>query len=233
MAALKLIKSIRRDLGFIFIGALIVICIIDFWLIDIPEVFPKGHELGQIIYKLCMSYISAFIFYFLVVHIKQQKDKQNLYTYVAEKIDIILSDAESLTKNMSEAASMVLADKYPSNTELQLLSNKIDPHGDAPLLIGTSGNYANWIQYFSYSTRRSKEAIQKVFTKMPFLETELVSILSNLEDTPHFWYWELILPTMHTHKLLLANSGQGLFFKYFELIKRLEIYSAKKLTKYK
>ena len=210
MNLLKLIKSLRRDLGFIFIGAFSVVCIIDFWLIYIPEFFSKGHELGQIFYKLCMSYISAFIFYFLVVHIKQQKDKQNLYTYVAEKIDIIISDAEDLTKKMSDGANMKFASKYPSNPELQLFSNTLDPHSNAPLLLGTSGNYANWIQYFSYSKRRSKEAIQKIFTQMPFLETELVSILANLEDTSHFWYWELIIPTIHTHQLQFANAGEKL-----------------------
>ena len=233
MNILKIIKSVRQDLGFIFVGALIAICIIDFWLIDIPEFFSKGYEFGQIIYKLCISYISAFIFYFLVVHIKQQKDKQNLYTYVAEKMDIIISDAECLTKEISNAVKMKFSSKYPSNSELQHFSKNLDPHSNAPLLLGTSGNHANWIQYFSYSRRRSKEAIQKIFTQMPFLETELVRILANLEDTPHFWYWEQIIPTMHTHQLQFANAGEDLFSKYFDFIKQLETYSLKKLTKYK
>ena len=233
MSLLKLIKSLRRDLGFIFLGALAIILTIDLWLIDIPEFFTKGYELGQVIYRLCLSYISAFIFYFLVVHIKQQKDKQNLYSYVAAKVDTILSEAENLIKEMSKAAGVQLVGKYPSNEELQDFSRNIDPHSNAPLLISGPGNYANWIQYFENSTRHSKKAIQKIFTQMPFLETELVSILSNLEDAPHFWIWSLIIPTMHTHQLQFTDTGKDTFSKYFELIQQLETYSDKKLAKYK
>lgn len=234
MTILKLIKSIRKDLGFLFVGALAVICVIDFWLIDLPDIFKGGFKLGQIVYKLCMSYISAFIFYFLVVHIKQQKDKQNLYTYIDKKVAVILSDAKSLIDEMSKKSGLPFSNRYPSSDELQRISNLIDPHSEAPLFLGYNTNrYANWIQYFANSSIRSKEAIQKIFQKMPFLETELINILANIEDSTHFWIWEKIIPTMNSHNLQFANTGQEIFSKYFELIQQLEVYSDIKLSKYK
>lgn len=76
---IKLIKALRRDLSTIFLLSLASILLIDFWLIDTPEIFPGGYKLGQIIYKVSLSYISAFIFYFLVVHMKQRPGYERLH----------------------------------------------------------------------------------------------------------------------------------------------------------
>ncbi len=229
---LKLIKSIRKDLGFFFIGALLTVCIIDFWLSDIPELFSGGYKLGQIIYKLCMSYISAFIFYFLVVHIKQQKDKENLYLYVSKKVHIINSSASGLISAISKASKITLTEKYPSKEELDIICKSINPNTNAPLVLGPRDNYANWIQYFNYSKKRSNDATEKVFRKMPFLETELVNILSRIEDNDFF----TVLPHF-TYDRPIGNQDITVFkqclFSYFELIKELEKYTDKKLFKYK
>lgn len=133
---LKLIKSVRKDLGLIFIIALLTICVIDFLLIDIPELFNGGYKLGQIIYKLCLSYISAFIFYFLVVHIKQQKDKENLYSYVAKKVYMVIGSAWGLIAEISKASNITLAEKYPTKVELDIICKAINPNANAPLLLG-------------------------------------------------------------------------------------------------
>ena len=229
---LKLIKSIRKDLGFLFIGALLTVCIIDFWLSDIPELFSGGYKLGQIIYKLCMSYISAFIFYFLVVHIKQQKDKENLYLYVSKKVHIINSSASGLISAISKASNITLIEKFPSKEELDIICKLINPNTNAPLILGPRDNYANWIQYFNYSKKRSNDATEKVFRKMPFLETELVNILARIEDNDFF----TVLPHF-TYDRPIGNQDITVFkqclFSYFELIKELEKYAEKKLFKYK
>lgn len=228
---LKLIKSIRKDLGFFFIGALLTVCIIDFWLSDIPELLSGGYKLGQIIYKLCMSYISAFIFYFLVVHIKQQKDKKNLYLYVSKKVHIVNSSASTLISELSRVSTITLTEKYPSKEELDKICKAINPHTNAPMVIGPRDNYANWIQYFDYFKKRSNDATEKIFNKMPFLDTELVNILGRIEDNDFF----LVLD----HFLYDMPIGQDITIfhyslsSYFELIKELEKYADKKLFNYK
>lgn len=208
------------------------VCIIDFWLIDIPEIFKGGYKLGQIIYKLCMSYISAFIFYFLVVHIKQQKDKENLYSYVAQKVNMIIGCAWGLISAVSNASNITLTEKYPSKEELDIICTCINPNANTPLLLGRLGNYANWMQYFDYQKIRSNDATEKIFKKMPFLETELVNILSKIEDNPHFMILGHIIHNM-PYKNQDITAFQSCLSSYFELIKDLENYADKKLSKYK
>jgi hypothetical protein len=179
-----------------------------------------------------MSYISAFIFYFLVVHIKQQKDKENLYSYVSKKVHIINSSASGLISAISEASKITLAEKYPSKEELDIICKSINPNANAPLILGPRDNYANWMQYFNYSKKRSNDATEKVFRKMPFLETELVNILARIEDNDFF----TVLPHF-TYDRPIGNQDITVFkqclFSYFELIKELEKYADKKLFKYK
>lgn len=232
MTKLKLIKSIKKDLGFLFIGAILTICLIDFWLIDIPERFKGGFKFGQIIYKLSMSYTSAFIFYFLVVHIKQQKDKENLYSYVAKKVYIVIGSAWGLISEISRASNITLAAKYPSKEELDVICKSINPNANAPLLLGRSGNYANWIQYLDYSKKRSNDATEKIFKKMPFLETELVNVLAKIEDNSHFMVLGHLVNSMPI-KNQDITAFQSNISAYFELIKELEKYADKKLAKYK
>lgn len=214
-------------------GAILTICLIDFWLINIPELFKGAFELGQIIYKLSMSYTSAFIFYFLVVHVKQQKDKENLYSYVAQKVYMVIGCAWGIISEISKASNLTLKEKYPSKEELDIICKSINPNGNAPLLLGPIGNnYANWIQYFDYSKNRSNNATEKVFKKMPFLETELVHILAKIEDNSHFMSVRNLANSMPIRNQDIT-AFQSSLSDYFELIKVLEKYADKKLTKYK
>lgn len=230
--SMNLIKSIRKDLSLIFIGALITICIIDFLLIDIPEIFIGGYKFGQIIYKLCMSYISAFIFYFLVVHIKQQKDKKNLYPYVTKKVNRVIGSAWVIIAEIAKASNITLAEKYPTKEELDIICKKINPHAKAPLLLGSKENNVNWIQYFDFHKKRSNDAIEKAFKNMPFLESELVNILTRIEDNSLFMY------LVHLVNIMPIKNQDITFIQsnlsdYIELIKKLEKYAVKKLAKSK
>lgn len=229
---LHLITSIRKDIGLIFISALTAICLIDFLLADIPEKFTGGYQLGQIIYKLSMAYISAFIFYFLVVHIKQQKDKDNLYPYVAKKVQMVIENGFDLISVLAKASNNSIANKYPSTIELEAICKSINPNANAPLLLGGLGNYASWVQYFVYSKNRSNEETGKILNKMPFLEAELVNILAKIEDCSHFATVNLLASYMPIKNKDLTNF-QTSISEYFELIKQLEQYANKYLAKYK
>lgn len=232
MKITKLIISVRKDLGIIFIISLLIIFSIEFFLIKIPEIFNGGYKLGQIIYKLCMSYISAFIFYFLVVHLKQQKDKENLYSYIAQKVYIIISCAESLILELAKSSKIVLVNQYPSDAELAIICKSINPNDKAPLLLGGIGNYANWVQYFDYQRNRSSDYTKKVLEKMPYLETELIIILDSIEDCTHFMETKFLIKkmTLYNQDLIFFESSLS---EYFNLVKKLEEYAGKKLYKYR
>jgi hypothetical protein len=228
----KNLTSLRKDLLVLFIISLITIFIIDFWLINIPEIFKGGAILGKIFYKLSFSYVSAFIFYFLVVHLKNQNDKKNLYSYVAQLTIRIIEEAKGMLNKLSESSNITLESNYPSKSELNKICSKINPNNQAPLLLNRNGEYANWIQFFEYHKIRSNEASNKILSKLQFLDSELVTKLAKIEDCGHFYLVSnlvKILPIKCDNLIILETD----LFSYFEMIKDLEYYFDKKLKAYK
>lgn len=211
--------------------SLLTIISIDFYLNQIPEYFDLGSEIGNIIYKISLSYISAFIFYFLVVHIKQQKDKEALYTYISRKVYSILGDAKGLINELTKETGIDVKNTFPNEDELNEILKRINPHEKAPLFIARD-QYANWIQYFNYKKQRTVDSIDKIFKKMPFLETQLVNKLANIEDCSHYSVLNVLVSNYP-----IRNQDMTAFRKsisdYFEMIEELERYADKNLKGYK
>ncbi|MFA7116600.1 MAG: hypothetical protein WC140_05140 [Bacteroidales bacterium] len=225
----KNIKTLRLDLVMIFIVAILSIFIIDFWLIDIPELFCGGAKILQILFRLCFAYVSAFVFYFLVVHLKNQKDKENLYSYISIKTIMIISQTKALSKEIAKTAGVTLKGNYPDKIELNYICKSINPNSNAPLLLGNSDKNANWIQYFDYCKRQNNKVIDKILSKMQFVDSELVNQLAKIEDCISF---NVSMSPRHIGNKDLI-SFESLLEKYFELVKDLEKYYNKKLKDYK
>lgn len=230
----RLIISLRKDLGIIFIITLSTIFLLDFWLINVSELFHGAEKLAGIIYKLCLSYISAFIFYFLVVHFNRQRDKKNTYGYVVQKTDKIISCATTLILEMKKATKITFEGKYPTERELIEMCKLINPNANAPLILfapGDTGRYANWIQYLDELKRQSNEATKRIFLQMPFLDSDLINILASIEDCNHFngLKYMLIVPVKNPN----LTGFQSSIAEYFKLVNNLEIYSYNKLKQFK
>ena len=95
-------SKLRIELAVLFILALGYAIIRDLFLINYGEVFKGGAELGKIVYNLCLSYASAFIFYFFVVYLKEQKDRNNLYGYIGQKTSMVIGSAKNLINAMAK-----------------------------------------------------------------------------------------------------------------------------------
>jgi hypothetical protein len=219
---IKNLISLRKDLFIIFIISMFTILLIDFWLINIPELFTGGEKLGQIIYKLCFAYISAFIFYFLVIHLKNQKDKENLNDYISKNLALVIGQGKSLISSLARASNITLLGSYPTNNELNNICNVINPNANAPLFLHNVNSNANWLQYFDYYKSRSNEATRKILSKLQFIDSVLVNKLAVIEDCSHFRD-----VSMFAH-IKISNTNLTAFIQslknYFELIEDLENY---------
>jgi len=229
----KLITTLRKDLAFLFMLALLTVCVIDFWLINIPELFNGGHVLGTIIEKLCLSYISAFIFYFLVVHIKQQKDKKNIYNYVAIKSNLIIAYGQTIGRDLAKAADVTMKNYYPNKNELLEICSKVNPYSETPLLINFTGQKANWFEHFENYRIRSMDAIQEIYAKMPFLDTQLVQHLSKIENSQFFSLSKAISPYPIQFKNDTLLNFFSTIFDYINVVKNFEDYYNAKIKQYK
>ena len=230
---LNLIKTLRKDLSFLFLLSLSTVLAIDFWLGDIPELFKGGHTIGTIVEKICLSYISAFIFYFLVVHIKQQRDKKNIYNYVAIKSLSIIAYGQTIGRDLAKTANVEMKEYYPSKNELLEICSKINPYSEAPTLMSWTGQKYNWFQFFENYRLQTMSTIEDIYSKMPFLDTKLVKHLSAIEGSDYFSFVKAVSNAPFQFKNENLLNFADTIFKYIETVKEFDNFYKRNIEKYK
>ena len=60
----------------------IVVLLNDVLLSEVPKVWAYGDRIGQVLSNLSLAYISSYIFYYVVVVIRERADKRNIYKRV-------------------------------------------------------------------------------------------------------------------------------------------------------
>lgn len=230
MRLIKYITSVRPAINFILLGAVFSIVIMEGWLNSTPEIVSWGSEFGEIYFKTCLSIISSYVFYFIVVHVKSVQDKENIGMFVSGKVLNVIGGYKSQIRELKKAANSSSEAEYLEKNEIDEIFRSINPNNQAPLLIGQVDNHANWLQYLDFHKSRSQGCIQKIFVKMPFLETELVSLLAKIDDCAHFMVVE------HTANRQNTNTDMepwaSTFYDYSLLCKELESYYKKHLSQH-
>ncbi len=138
-----------KYLNFVFALSFIYVFLQILCFDNMPEYFPYTHKLGMLLHKISLSIIASYIFYFIVVHLKQKRDKLNINVFVEEEVYSIIR------KHKQEIDSA-----EPST---------VPNYGIDKTII---------IEIVSI--------IKNIFLVMPFLDTELVKILSKILNSKYY-----------------------------------------------
>lgn len=75
------IKTLPKALLVLCGIAIFYIILYSFWFINMPDLFPHADKLGQVPFEIAVAIISSLIFFIIVVHLKEEKDKKTLHPY--------------------------------------------------------------------------------------------------------------------------------------------------------
>ncbi|OGU57029.1 MAG: hypothetical protein A2V66_05555 [Ignavibacteria bacterium RBG_13_36_8] len=210
---------------FLFFSIIFIISI-EFYLNNINEIFYGGHILGEVVVNLSLAFIVTYIFYFIVVHIKIQKDKEIIHKHVHIKIGIIISDTKIIIKEMAKISHYQLTSEYPNKNELFEICSNIKLDSNGPMVIGKNNIKANWAQYLDFMKRRTEKHIQDIFIFMQYLDTYLVSSLYSIQDSFYLKYIGFISSGMISSNTILSGIHDQLK-DFFDDVNKLEVYSNK------
>jgi hypothetical protein len=223
------VHNLRKDLFCILLICIVFIFIFDFWLIKIPELFKGANTLGNIFYKICLAYLTAYIFYFLNVFIKSQKDLNEVNFYIGRLVTNITLDNFIIIHQLCKSSGIQKSNKYLTETEIKIITSILTinegPKEGPDDIIKT-----NWFQFLKYYKVRTENNINKILSRSIYLDSKLVSLLSDIEDSALFIDIE--------YKAIFEESSDNLSFmashlyNYFETIKKLETYYLDKLYPY-
>lgn len=208
------------------INVLLILSLIGIGITLVPDIFTMRSDWREVLQRLCLSYVSSYIFFFVVVHVKKEKDKGNINSFIVPKILAACSQWKPQLRDICNAASVVMPEELPDRVFVTSVFSKINSSSPSPLK-NMQGDYANWQEYFWYHKTRVDGFVCVVTDKMPFLDSKLVKLLSELSECEHFQYLELLETSVSNNKNLSFLADR--FYEYCVKSQELETYANNKL----
>ncbi len=177
----KRFATVKPYLKYPLYGATIYVLSYNFWLINVSELFNYAYELGKLINGLSLSFISAFIFAFVNVHLTNYADNVKGARYINNKISKIIRLNKELIIAIKNENSAEVKVKINNQTLEQYCSN-INPNNEITIRYRSEITFSNWFELFNYIHIEIKEIIQFLSAQPLYKDSELNEILYNLED---------------------------------------------------
>ena len=178
-------------------------------------------ELGVIVEGILGSVIASYVFYLIVVHLKELADKRVIYPHVTKWACRVVGDCNSQLSAVSIQIEAPLDFHHLEKNHVEAAFKKIDPQSNAPLIFSPN-NYANWPQYFLHYKSRSQRYIYKIMSQLIFLDAKLVAHLTRIDDCSHFNFLEMV--AHQPASINDMNIFAGTFFEYCIACRELDSY---------
>jgi hypothetical protein len=209
------------------------------FLANIPEQFPGGERLGELLYDLVIAYSVAFIFYLLVVRLPTRRDRANIYRLIQPLTIQIIYEAQNLMVLLTRAAGIM--DSRPNSREnvgevcktiglaspayplLQGLWKPAVPEALAREGIDDSPTVADVIDQ---TIRTARDLNREVLGFASMLSSEIVNLIAWIDGCHFFLAWNAFVPYLHRKpkpNLDLTILADDLF-KYLQLVELLNRY---------
>jgi hypothetical protein len=187
-----------------------------------PELFKGAQELGALLESILASVVASYVFYLMLVHLKERSDRTVVRPYVNKHSRRVVADCEMQLSELGKAAAIELALVSTTLIETSTAFAKIPMSTPAPLVLTPDLRKAKWLEYFSYFSQRSRASIARVLTQLPYIEARLVSLLTSIDDCPHFNSMDLLKGVPITDGTLAGFASS--FYKYCEACRALDQY---------
>lgn len=225
---LRYFLKVRRELKVLLFIAIGSYFIIELWLNNYQEIFNGAHQVGEFFSRLATAYVSAFIFYFIVIHIKTERDKHHINEFVGHEVFSIITITHLLIQPFQEKLDKNTRFSYLPAGELQQLLSKFDRKAaDAPYSI--QGVPATWLQWYEHLAKEMISHLQNIMKRYSHLDSRLIRLLTRIEHSVFFAQFYRLHDFSH-------DKTFGIFFiqmKFFlDHVKALEEYANKHLKEY-
>ncbi|MGZ8222808.1 MAG: hypothetical protein ACXWT0_14270 [Methylobacter sp.] len=218
MHIFKLLRTASPEANFLAIvsSSLLLLKILVFN--RLPEIFIGAYQLGLIVEAILGSVVASYIFYIIVVHIKEQKDKAIVHPYIKKHAERVVVICQAQIREIGKASGINLELDTISRIDVEAAFKKITSNCPVPLLI-TLPSDADWFQYFFHYSKRTKSSIQRLLDQLPFLDAKLVSLLTAIDDCSHFNRLDMLSISKICYEDLSWMATK--FYDYCELCKEL------------
>lgn len=123
-------------------------------------------------------------------------NKSNILLSVGPKLHHILQLSDSQISSMAVTAKKLKLNKPDiTNEEIKEVLSALPPTGKSHVIDIVTGNNLTWIEYMNDCNAKTVNEIDDIFKLTPYLETQLIKILSDLKNSYHFKEMKLVALT--------------------------------------
>jgi hypothetical protein len=155
----------------------------------LSSVFPGAYDLGMLLEAVLGSVVASYAFFVVVVHFRAEAERAQVLPYVAKHVGRVIEQCKFQLNAISSATSVTLDLSSTSLADITTAFTKLDPYGDAPMIISPDAT-GNWLQYLDHYAIITRRTVGRLFIQLPYLDAELVRLLTAVDDSDHFVYFE-------------------------------------------
>jgi len=226
----KYFKSTRSELKMILMISFCIYLIIELILRKYPPIFSNASVIADLFSNLCISYISAFIFYFIVVHIKEEKDKENIYEYIGHEVHSIITSGHLFIQPLMKLGNPQASFRYLNNEELTLLLSSVNKYDTTAPISFENGEKGNWIDWFEYLRRKTLENTSEILAFNHTADSVLIKLVQRIKNSMFFAQFNLLYEDTFGTDLGALNTQIQFYLNNLE---QLETYANEHLKEYK
>ncbi|MCW2899266.1 MAG: hypothetical protein JWO67_1531 [Streptosporangiaceae bacterium] len=152
---------------------------------SVPELFPGGALIGDLLAALALSYTGAWFFNLLVIRLPKRRAKAAFVEVSGNLVARFSSTALGILQAMATEHGAPLPTRQPDPAYLHELMLTVNPMADAPM-IGFDGQRCNWIQYTAHEIERAAGVQQRLVPFFPQMEAETVAAIAAVENCTLF-----------------------------------------------
>lgn len=235
-------------------GILIISILLILWIdfidnVRIPMLISIDyHKVNSLLENISLAYVTSFIFYYIVVKLKENNDRKNIYPFIADYTYVLMNNCMIFSSIMRDYAYIKKEsfepridnrniNIYPNPEEIKEICLKINPNELKNQDIGLAGRRAI-PHFFGIMINSSVEIdyfLKIIMEKSAYMDTDLLRLLTDIRTSGYHkdmisYGKTAIFSAKHAEANLVVYEKP--LEHYFDLFRKLEIYSEKNLKQY-
>lgn len=208
----------------------------------------NGLNINRLVENLSLGYITSYIFYYIVVVIKEREDKKVILPLIADYTYVMLNNITMFSNSFREWGDLEKVayetsihnrniNIYPSKNEINKACANINPD-ELKRAVEQIGRFTVIPNFFGLMLKYSHDVdycLEILLAKSNILDLKLLKLLTSLKISRYHnemlsYKKEYILTAKLNHNTL--HSFERSFDEYYQIVREIEVYAEKNLKKY-
>jgi hypothetical protein len=211
--------GIRKEVRYLFVVSFVGIIVIEFWFNKYYPIYPFQYDFGNVFLKLCYSYVSAFVFYFLIVYSPKERKRVKSFRFVNNKINRINNLIQGVIIVIFKASDPTIEKLSETNfSEFQKYFDKVNPVTSVEFHETGIILHKTYYEFLNYKMKILESNVQQLILINDLLNDELFLNLVNMNDIISKMFPDYKIGTEKS-LIMYSHSFYELNFERKELIK--------------